>query len=55
MFAAGEEIFNVEDEFDEDMWDDSALIRNYERAYEASRSDTLTLKSDRNGFWNFKG
>ena len=39
----GEEVFNVEDGFDEDIWDDSALIRNYERAYEASRSDTVQL------------
>ena len=33
----GEEVFNAADGYDEDMWDDSVLIRNYERAYQASR------------------
>jgi len=37
----GEEIFNVADGYDEEMWDDTALIRNYEKAYEASRRELI--------------
>ena len=39
--SVGEEIFNVADGYNEEMWDDTALIRNYEKAYEASRSGNL--------------
>lgn len=35
--SVGEVIFNAADGYQEDMWDDSELIRNYDRALEASR------------------
>ena len=49
----GEEIFNVADGYDEEMWDDTALIRNYEKAYEASRSAILHTPTDQIYFSNF--
>ena len=36
--SVGEVIFKAGEMYDGDMWDDSALIRDYEKAYEASRS-----------------
>jgi hypothetical protein len=35
--AKGEVLFDIKQGYDADIWDDSALIRNYERAYKASR------------------
>lgn len=37
MSAPGTVIFNAKDGFDEDIWDDSALIRQYDRALQSSR------------------
>ncbi len=37
--AKGEVLFDINvGGYDEDMWDDRALIRNWERAYKSSRS-----------------
>ena len=37
--AKGEVVlFDIKQGYDEDMWDDRALIRNYERSFQASRS-----------------
>ena len=36
--STGEVIFKAGEMYDDDMWDDTELIRGYERAYEASRS-----------------
>ena len=37
MSAPGTVVFNAKDGFDEDIWDDSALIRQYDRALQSSR------------------
>ena len=36
--GGGEVVFDIAAGYDADMWDDTVLIRNYERAYQASRS-----------------
>jgi len=48
----GEEVFNAADGYDADMWDDTALIRNYERAYEASRELMRRRKEARKKDWS---
>ena len=37
MTAPGTEIFNASGGYDADMWDDSALIRQYDQALQSSR------------------
>lgn len=45
--SVGEEIFNVADGYNEEMWDDTALIRNYEKAYEASRRELMRRRKEK--------
>ena len=37
MSASGTVLFNASEGYDADMWDDSALIKEYDRALESSR------------------
>ena len=37
MTAAGSVVFAASDGYDAEMWDDTALIREYDRALESSR------------------
>ena len=37
MSAKGTVLFSASEGYDEDMWDDSALIREYDRALQSSR------------------
>ena len=37
MSAAGSVVFAASDGYDAEMWDDTALIREYDRALESSR------------------
>ena len=37
MSAPGTVLFSASEGYDEDMWDDSALIQQYDRALQASR------------------
>ena len=43
MSAKGTVLFSASEGYDEDMWDDSALIREYDRALQSSRLDTWAL------------
>lgn len=36
--SGGEVVFDIAGGYNADMWDDTILIKNYERAYQASRS-----------------
>jgi len=44
--SVGEVVFNVSDGYDEDMWDDSLLIRNYEKALESSRRELMRRRKE---------
>ena len=41
MSKPGTVLFSAKDGYDEDMWDDSALIQQYDRALQSSRSVQL--------------
>ena len=43
MSAKGTVLFSASEGYDEEMWDDSALIREYDRALQSSRQDTTAL------------
>jgi len=45
--STGEVIFKAGEMYDDDMWDDTELIRGYEKAYEASRELIRRRKCDR--------
>eukprot|EP00088_Acartia_fossae_P009129 TRINITY_DN1440_c0_g1_i4.p1 TRINITY_DN1440_c0_g1~~TRINITY_DN1440_c0_g1_i4.p1 ORF type:complete len:417 (-),score=87.03 TRINITY_DN1440_c0_g1_i4:97-1347(-) len=44
--SVGEVVFNIANGYDADMWDDSLLIRQYERAYESSKRELKKRKSE---------
>ena len=50
--TAGEVVFSIANGYDADMWDDSLLIRQYERACESSRSGQFQVVQ-LNFSWDF--